>query len=106
MYKALTTRTLKSNNFFYFVNTLNDDSAIADWQITAVIKDYRGQLITTLEVKNINEADKTYELHAPDGFVLPAGTMFFDVNMVKDGRAINSDIVQLDVLEVVTTGAE
>lgn len=105
MYQAVTTKTIKRDNFVYFPCTFDDNSSVtSDWTIKSVIKNYRGELITTLTVQNIDDNAGTYELHLPEGFVLPKDTLYFDVRMTKDGKSINNDTIKLKVVDVVTEG--
>ena len=104
MYSPSQTISVKSGNTFsLFCSYFNDDGAalsLTDITITADIKNKSKTLITTLMVTKLD--DNSFLLKLPIGVELPTGAYYTDIRLSSNNAVVNSDIVQINVKEVVT----
>ena len=104
MYSPSKTISVKSGNTFsLFCSYFNDDGtalSLTDTTITADIKNKSKELITTLVVNKLD--DNSFSLKLPTGFELPTGVYYTDIRLSSNSAVVNSDIVQINVKEVVT----
>ena len=104
MYSPSKTISVKSGNTFsLFCSYFNDDGtalSLTDTTITADIKTKSKTLITTLIVTKLD--DNSFLLKLPTGFELSTGVYYTDIRLSTNDYVVNSDIVQINVKEVVT----
>lgn len=104
MYTPSQTISVKSGNTFsLFCSYLNDDGSalsLSDITILAEIKDKSKTLITTLLVNKLT--DNSFTLTLPTNFELSTGVYYTDIRLQTNESVINSDIIQINVKEVVT----
>lgn len=104
MYSPSQTISVKSGNTFsLFCSYFNDDGtalSLSDTTITADIKTKSKILITTLVVTKLD--DNSFLLKLPIGVELPTGAYYTDIRLSSNNTVVNSDIVQINVKEVVT----
>ena len=104
MYSPSQTISVKSGNTFsLFCSYFNDDGValpLTDITIEADIKNKSKELITTLVVNKLD--DNSFSLKLPTGFELPTGVYYTDIRLSSNSTVVNSDIVQINVKEVVT----
>lgn len=108
MYQANQTLAIKQNNSFSLISQYVDDNNLpidlTNLEIKADIKDSAKTLIASLQVNIINAATGLFELTLPMNVALPTKSLFMDVRLIEGFTVRNSDIVKLDVSEVVTSG--
>ena len=108
MYQANQTLAIKQNNSFSLISQYLDDNDVpidlAGLEIKADIKDSAKQLVASMQVNIINAATGMFELTLPSNTALPSKQLFMDVRLIEGFTVRNSDIVKLDVSEVVTNG--
>lgn len=106
MYSPKQTLDIKQSNTVSFVVTYSDDEgkslSLEGVTIEADIKDSSKKLVATMKVTSLS--DTTFELILPDDVVLPLKTLYMDIRFIQNEVVRNSDIVQLNVKEVVTSG--
>lgn len=104
MYSPSQTISVKSGNTFsLFCSYFNDDGTalpLSDTTITADIKTKSKILITTLVVTKLD--DNSFLLKLPVGVELPTGAYYTDIRLSTNGTVVNSDIIQINVKDVVT----
>ena len=104
MYSPSKTISVKSGNTFsLFCSYFNDDGTalpLSDTTITADIKNKSKTLITALVVTKLD--DNSFLLKLPTGVALPTGAYYTDIRLSSNNTVVNSDIVQINVKEVVT----
>lgn len=104
MYSPSQTISVKSGNTFsLFCSYFNDDGtalSLDDTTITADIKTKLKMLITTLVVTKLD--NNSFSLKLPTGIELPTGAYYTDIRLSANDAVVNSDIVQINVKEVVT----
>lgn len=108
MYQANQTLAIKQNNSFSLISQYIDNNNLpidlTGLEIKADIKDSAKTLIASMQVNIINAATGMFELTLPIDTVLPSKLLFMDVRLIEGFTVRNSDIVKLDVSEVVTNG--
>lgn len=108
MYQANQTLAIKQNNSFSLMSQYLDDNNapidLAGLEIKADIKDSAKTLIVSMQVNIINAATGTFELTLPSNTTLPSKQLFMDVRLIDGFTVRNSDIVKLNVSEIVTNG--
>ena len=106
MYSPSKTISVKSGNTFsLFCSYFNDNGtslSLTDITITADIKTKTKTktLITALVVTKLD--DNSFLLKLPIGVELPTGVYYTDIRLSSNSAVVNSDIVQINVKEVVT----
>lgn len=103
MYSPSQTISVKSGNTFsLFCSYFNDGTALplSDTTITADIKTKSKTLITALVVTKLD--DNSFLLKLPVGVELPTGAYYTDIRLSTNGTVVNSDIIQINVKDVVT----
>ena len=104
MYSPSQTISVKSGNTFsLFCSYFNDDGTelpLSDTTITADIKTKSKTLITALVVTKLD--DNSFLLKLPVGVELPTGAYYTDIRLSTNGTVVNSDIIQINVKDVVT----
>ena len=104
MYSPSKTIWVKSGNTFsLFCGYFNDDGtalSLTDITITADLKNKSKTLITALVVTKLD--GNSFLLKLPTGFELPTGVYYTDIRLSSNSTVVNSDIVQINVKEVVT----
>ena len=106
MYSPSKTISVKSGNTFsLFCSYFNDNGngtslSLTDITITADIKTKTKTLITALVVTKLD--DNSFLLKLPIGVELSTGVYYTDIRLSSNSAVVNSDIVQINVKEVVT----
>ena len=104
MYSPSKTISVKSGNTFsLFCSHFNDDGtalSLTDTTITADIKTKSKILVTALIVTKLD--DNSFLLKLPTGVELSTGVYYTDIRLSTNDYVVNSDIVQINVKEVVT----
>lgn len=104
MYSPSKTISVKSGNTFsLFCSYFNDSDvplSLTDITITADIKTKTKTLITALVVTKLD--DNSFLLKLPIDVELSTGVYYTDIRLSSNSAVVNSDIVQINVKEVVT----
>lgn len=102
MYKPTQYIAVRSGNTFSLLCSYTDELGIPlnilNSQISAEVRDSSKNLITTLDIAI--ESDSTFRLSSV--ITLPEGIYFTDIKIVEDGIVRNSDILRINVSDVVT----
>lgn len=107
MYHAKQIIQLKQANSFVLAVTYTDEAgkplSLAGIDIDVQVRDGSKQLLTKMVVNRLDVTGGVFTLTMPPDF-MPAGAVYIDIRMIKNGVVRNSDIVQLIFSEVVTHG--
>lgn len=109
MYEASQTIQVKQTNTFSFIVAYTDDNdlplSLEAENIKAHIKDAKGVKVCDLVVNPIDLAEGVVELQLPQSLkALPLKPLYMDIRLEQAGIVRNSDILEIEVLQVVTNG--
>ena len=106
MYSPSQTISVKSGNTFsLFCSYLNDDGSSISLKGTTITADLKNKAKTLVTAMNIETLDNgNFIIRPPNGFIIPCGAYYTDIRFTVTGVVVNSDIIQINVKEVVTDG--